>query len=801
MVTKKIKTKETDWNLAGIGPGSIVVSRTRGAGNGRPNFDRMHKILLIESSSSSDDSSFVPETEVVSDEEESLNHESEEEEDDGKKPPASRVILEVKAIEEVISKSCRCPKCDGPVKPVFNTICLTTSVSLVCSNKEHCDFLFYGPSPSATVFKDKDNRERMSDYTLNVLYVLGFLSCGDGGTEAGRVLGLLGLPNNTTMERRSFGIIEDKIAPLIKELNKDILLANLVDEVRATTAGNPNQLFLWQQSLEGNIVLEKSNYPKIRCSFDMAWQQRNSGNQYASQSGHALLVGGYTRKPIAFTIKSKLCSSCKAWTKKHGDDLPPLPHTCYKNHEGSSGSMEPLACLLMTEELFRDYNCVVDMICADDDSSTRALLKWSNADNMKNNNTTTPPPVPITKGKNKGMPHVRPDKGKLSAEIPEPTFVADPNHRKKVLTGELIALDTAKVAEKATMTRMDSTRLGKNFGYMIRCLPKLPEEQYCTAAAAVLEHHFDNHAHCGEWCRWKTLSALQRQQSVRYYRCKTKDSKLYKILLDKIGRFTTLDRLKEIAHGMDTQVNESFSNTASWFAPKNKVYCGTASLSNRLLVAIGVTSLGLLEYNKRLFRKLGIIMTKNVLYHLMMKDRTRNSRLERLKTKEQKLRLTKRHDAMKKEEATARKESQKREGTYKSGMNMQGIDGYNGYTQEEIDEANATTNKRRRTNYATATCRSCGGTGHSTKASRKCLNYVPKGAAACLPVNPAALGTDGEDLLPVDAAADIDIYDGYPLVHDPDHLDTEEEVAALHTFLADAAEPEDTEVSIVRAML
>jgi hypothetical protein len=180
-------------------------------------------------------------------------------------------------------------------------------------------------------------------------------------------------------------------------------------------------------------------------------------------------------------------------------------------------------------------------ICADDDSSTRSLLKWSNADYMKNNNTNTPPLVAITKGKNAGRPHVHPDRGRLPADVPEPCFVSDPNHRKKVLTGELIALDKAKVADKATMTRMDSTRLGKNFGYMIRTLKTLEESQYCKAGSAVLEHHFDNHEYCGAWCRRKTMTEEQRQQCTRYYRSKTTNAKLYKILGDKINRFVTFD--------------------------------------------------------------------------------------------------------------------------------------------------------------------------------------------------------------------------------------------------------------------
>jgi hypothetical protein len=44
--------------------------------------------------------------------------------------------------------------------------------------------------------------KELLDFAMNLLYVIGFLSCRDGGTEAGRVLGLLfGLPNDTTMER------------------------------------------------------------------------------------------------------------------------------------------------------------------------------------------------------------------------------------------------------------------------------------------------------------------------------------------------------------------------------------------------------------------------------------------------------------------------------------------------------------------------------------------------------------------------------------------------------------------------
>jgi hypothetical protein len=195
---------------------------------------------------------------------------------------------------------------------------------------------------------------------------------------------------------------------------------------------------------------------------------------------------------------------------------------------------------------------------------------------MLNNNTNKVPMVPPTRGPNKGTKlQPRPDKGSLPGHIPEPLFVADPNHRRKVLTGELYQLSLGKVAEKQKMTRMDAARLGKGFGFMIRSLPRKEESKYVSCGLAVLEHHFDNHIHCGPWCPRLRLSLAQREASGRYYRNKKDDAKLYAILKEKVDRFVTLDRLKEVAHGMDTQPNESFNNTVSWFAPKNKVYCGS----------------------------------------------------------------------------------------------------------------------------------------------------------------------------------------------------------------------------------
>jgi hypothetical protein len=563
----KLANKDSKWNLIGSSnETAILATRTRHGGSGRPQLTR--KMLLEEEDS--EESEYEEEEDSTESEEEDemdelidelvledeLDLQDEDEAEEPDKPTHSRVIVEVQTLMDAFKRHCRCPCCDASLELELKTVCIATTVRMNCSTPD-CNYVYYGDPLADAVINpnQEDNRERMTDYAVNILYVAGMISIGDGCTEAGRLLGLVGLPNNTTMECRSFSIIEERISPVIKRLMDAILLENLAEEVRITMEKSDtldmNDFEQWKQALNGDIVLSKFKYPKLHVSFDMAWQQRSSGNRYASPSGHGLFIGGYTRKAVSMVIKSKLCNYCLTRERRYPGEEVPL-HDCLRNHDGSSGTMEPQACLDMLVDLFNNKHCLVDLICADDDATTRSLLKWSNEDYMKNNNTTDPPLVPVSRGPNAGVKMIlRPNRGRLPADIPEPTFVADPYHRKKVLTGELYALEVAKKAEKATMTRMDSTRIGKNFGYMIQALPKMAEDQddevLLRAGKAVLEHHFDNHEYCGDWCHRKRKTPEERAASERFYRCKAKDVELYKILNGIVSRFVSLDRLKEVA--------------------------------------------------------------------------------------------------------------------------------------------------------------------------------------------------------------------------------------------------------------
>jgi hypothetical protein len=89
--------------------------------------------------------------------------------------------------------------CQHPFELKLQNICLATCISLHCNNVL-CGYVHHADQPAQTTIHDglDDQYERMTDFAVNVLYVLGFVSMGDAHSEAGRLLGLLGLPNDTT---------------------------------------------------------------------------------------------------------------------------------------------------------------------------------------------------------------------------------------------------------------------------------------------------------------------------------------------------------------------------------------------------------------------------------------------------------------------------------------------------------------------------------------------------------------------------------------------------------------------------
>jgi hypothetical protein len=211
-------------------------------------------------------------------------------------------------------------------------------------------------------------------------------------------------------------------------------------------------------------------------------------------------------------------------------------------------------------------------------------------------------------------------------------------------------------------------------------------------------------------------SEESKKTSIRYYRDKEKDAKLYVLLSETMDRFVTHERLQEMAHTLDTNMNEAFNQICTWFAPKNKVFAGTGSLQNRISFAVGINSLGLDGFFNRLFKKLGIAVTDNVAYYLKIKEKSRVKRLAKLKVKESKKKRNKRkYDKLAEHTLQAKKELHKREGTYRRGMNLD--DTVEDTAQANTEAAKANNNKA---NRMAKYCEFCGKKDHLTKRSKKC---------------------------------------------------------------------------------
>ena len=511
---------------------------------------------------------------------------------------------------------------------------------------------------------------------------------------------------------------------------------------------------LWERQVKNpeEVILRPELYPKLMASTDMAWQKRSSGNRYDSNSGDAFLVDSETRLPITWIIKSKICSICQ----RHDHDAAPVrDHKCMINHDGSAGSMEPLAVLDMVVEAHTKFFVVIERLITDDDSSMKAKLKWSNADHMLNNNSNERPRI-INKNGNLVL---RPNHGALPRHIPEPTFLADPNHRKKTLKGDLYRQLKKRKAVRDGLTRVDIMRIATNFAYMMRTLSTKPEAEHVNCGKAVVEDHFDNHEHCGVFCKRKLLTDEQKQQSTKIYRCKKKDAKLYLFLTTVVARFITPQALKEVAHGSDTQVNESLNNSVTWFAQRNKTYAATSSLGNRVCLALGIYSLGYREYFERLFHRFGIVMPDDIRFYLAKQEQTRAYRIANdKKTEVKKLRNIKLHDKLRL--FSAKVKGAAAGAQYNTGIGMDG-----GYCQPAATGAAAASAVA--ATRGTAACSSCGKTTHKRRTNKLCQFYMPP--ATRDNINPSA-HQDAEEQGLLDEvgfdAEDDEFFDAFELEND-----------------------------------
>jgi hypothetical protein len=174
----KLRNKESNWNLA---VGGTTTRRTRHGGNGRPSYGKRYHDELLESSSESESNSStdtsvdegldgvqIVDASFFTDE---ISSESSEDEE-FTKPPPHNLLIETIALTETLEKNCRCQQCNGPVLVSYKTITIASSIEIQCKD-EDCGYHYNGPSLLvANLHENDDDRERITDYAINIQYVL-----------------------------------------------------------------------------------------------------------------------------------------------------------------------------------------------------------------------------------------------------------------------------------------------------------------------------------------------------------------------------------------------------------------------------------------------------------------------------------------------------------------------------------------------------------------------------------------------------------------------------------------------------
>jgi len=447
------------------------------------------------------------------------------------------------------------------------------------------------------------------------------VASGDGGSEAGRILGLLDLPNHATVEKFTSPKVEHMMHGQLQSASKSALDDNLHEE---------DGLFLLQnddlncESWANNAIAPANDvvHACIWGSCDMGWQKRASGRRRDSLSGHEFIAGALTRKPISVCVKNKFCRMCSAAKIK---SIQPRQHNCRINHTDSSGTFG--------HELHNKHRVHLSHLCTDDDSDVRALCRHNNADHQLKHGSL--PMVEVKKGNNIGQCRVCQCTGKLLLAVPEPKFVADPAHRKKTLRNKLHAFNGLTAPQKHGFGPAGITRTVKNFSHFVNTLHVVNSSTWADRGKCVPDHHFDDHAHCGDFCLRKKESKdkTPEENSRKFCRSKANDPKMCEALHEIVSGFVAQEKLEEVRHGMGTQPNEAINNAIAWKAPKGKTCCGSVFLENRVCMAMSTHSTGPEEQCKRSFQMMGIRLRSGAAHCL----KTQARRLVKKRTKQKKL--------------------------------------------------------------------------------------------------------------------------------------------------------------------
>jgi hypothetical protein len=214
----------------------------------------------------------------------------------------------------------------------------------------------------------------------------------------------------------------------------------------------------------------------------------------------------------------------------------------------------------------------------DDDASTRALLTHclkELADFV----------LGFEWPKDSAGKRITKDVGKPPVDHPVIVFLADLMHRIRCFGKYVFGLALAPQST-SLCTMVDACRLKRNFGHWTLSCHTMTSDMFREKSKAVVEHHFNNHTHCGDWCAMKNADATKAAIGELKHRCKKENKKMHEDISQIMDRFTETEKLKECHHGCSSQKNESMNRVISRHVPKDRTFCQSMSLHSRTCMAV-----------------------------------------------------------------------------------------------------------------------------------------------------------------------------------------------------------------------
>ena len=408
-------------------------------------------------------------------------------EDSTKHVPIQNITIPLSKLIEFMHNSFKCRSCNSFTLKQFTVERYGIATSLYfecmntdCNNQTCCRGDLsndleekWAAKPARKKFKDsKKDIVNAADFDLNNKLYLGTQQCG-GGLMEGRVLsGILGLHSNPLKGR--WKTIANEIGLKIIELGEDVIEENTAIEMELS----PHD--------------DSIDMKKISACGDCRWDKRSSGRRYDSISGCSVVIGCRSQMVLDISPMSNTCAKCAS-------NKPHPPELCPKNADCSAKAMEAIGSAKIVQNLFKNYPAYIYEYVGDDDSSTKKVLRHSWKDEV-DAGIRREEDFPRNKNGQK-----KPDNGLLPIDHPSIIWLADKGHRVRQLANKLFKLSKLK-KDVSECTTMDAERLKRNLSYAIRtnCRSKsLPIMK--AAVNQVVEHHFNNHEACGEWCSVKPL--------------------------------------------------------------------------------------------------------------------------------------------------------------------------------------------------------------------------------------------------------------------------------------------------------